>query len=179
MMNDGVTELFIRARKNKMIPVWIILIAVAVVAIDTVLFALLELIGVLLVIMITGIGCYGSILLIKRSRLEYELSIVSGEMTISEIRNQTWRKKVMSFDIRDAQGFKIAKAEEVEVKEKLAKENNHKVLPCFNEESEEIYFFTARGKDEGVQFDIFIDPDERIKKEMASRNPEAKRVFGL
>ncbi len=176
-MNDGVIESFIKARKNKMLPLWCILIVLAAVAIDVVVYLLVQLIGMLLWILVSGIAFYGILILIRLNRLEYELSVVMGEMTISEIRNQTSRKKVMSFDIKDAENFRKATPEDVAAKEQAAKENQHKVLCCFGDEDTDLYYFTARAKDEGVTYDIFMAPDNRIKKEIAERNFEARRVI--
>ena len=177
-MKDEVIETFIKARKNKMLIVWCVLIALAALAVSVVIFALLQLMGLLLALLAFLIAYLATMTLIKRNRLEYELSIVAGEMTITEIRNQTWRKKVMSFDIRDLENFRKAKPEEVKTYEDRAKQSQHKLLCCFGDEDEELYFFNARAKDEGNTYDIFMAPEDRIMKEIAVRSFEARRVLG-
>ena len=177
-MNDDIIETFIKARKNKMLPVWCVLIAAGALASAIAIFAYLQLIGFLLALLAFVIAFLATMTLIKKNRLEYEISIVMGELTITEIRNQTWRKKVLCFDIRDIENFRKAKPEDEKAVSEMAKENQHKVLCCFGDEDEDIFFFNARDKEQGVTYDIFLAPDRRVMKEIASRSFDARRVLG-
>ncbi len=176
-MNDDIIESFVKARKDKSgILLYIVIFAITML-VDVLIFMFFWLIGLYLSIIVTGIACIIVVILIRMRRLEYELSLVRGEMTISEIRNQAMRKKILSFDLNDIENFKAVDKDQIFSKQKQNYENQHKVLYCFGDDSEHVYFFNVRGKDEGVTFDIFITFDERFKKAFAHRCSDAKSVF--
>lgn len=177
-MTDEVIESFIKARKNKGRIMLYVLIFAVTMLIDVVIFMFFWLIGFYLSIIITGLAAVLVIILMRRGKLEYELSIVKGEMTVSEIRNQAMRKRLLSFDIKDIENFRETNLEEIaSLDPKYNRENPHRLLYCISDDPEAIYFFTARAKEEGVTYDIYMSPDDRILKEIASKNFGAKRVL--
>ena len=179
-MREEVIETFVKARKNKTAIIYCILIAIAALAVAAVIYYFYRLIGFLLIILVFAIAFYGMVLIMKYNNLEYEFSIVMGEFTISEIRNQTRRKKVMSFLIKDLENFKKVKTADVLAKKDdgVKKEDAPKVLYCFGDDDEEAYAFTARSADEGVVYEIYIKHDDQVMKEMALRSFEVRRVLG-
>lgn len=178
-MNDDVIEMFIKARKNRTLAFRIILIFAVTLLIDVAIFMFIGLIGFYLSLIITGIAVFGVIIMVRMGRLEYEISIVKGEMRISEIRNQSMRKKILNFEIRDIENFREAKPEDVfaDNNKDKDKEHQHKLLCCFGDDDKDIYFFNARAMEEGVTYNIYFAPDSRIKREFADRNFEARKVL--
>lgn len=183
IMDDSVIEVFIKARKNRRTPLYYALIILAALALSAVVYYYFRLIGVFLVLILFAIAFYGIILVKKYNDLEYEVSIVSGEMTISEIRNQTKRKKTATFLLKDVQNFKILSASDVLSKTRGYREDSSKrQLFCFGDDASDgtakICFFTAGNAADGKAFDVFMDvTDERIMDELIARSFEVRRVL--
>ena len=175
-MNSDVVETFVKARKNPYLPLIYVGISLLVVAVGVVIFALYQLIGFFMVVLIAGIGIGAMVYLRNHNRLEYEFSIALGEFTLSEIRNETGRKKVLAFEIGGMQDFRRVEVSQIDEKRDKS-EKDVRVLYCFGDEDETVYNFRVRSA-EGDNYNIYIAYDQRIMRELAKRNFGARKVLG-
>ena len=187
-MDNNVIEVFIKARRNRRLPLYYLLILLAAAVLSALVYYHYRLIGVFLVIIICAIAFYGIILVKKYNDLEYEISIVSGEMTVSEIRSQTKRKKVANFLIKDIENFRVLKKSDMAAvtagPDPSAKDGARSVrkLYCFGDGSgdgdADIYSFTGMDTADGRPYQVYMEvEDERIVDELVSKSFEARRVL--
>ncbi|MBP1587375.1 MAG: hypothetical protein ILO53_03110 [Clostridia bacterium] len=182
-MDANVIEVFIKARKNRLLPLYYALILAAALVLSGVVYYLYRLIGFFLVVIICAIAFYLILILRKFNDLEYEVSIVSGEMTVSEIRNQTRRRQLAKFHVKDIQSFKIIGKEDLPAGKGGGQKSEHtKLLCCVGDysadDSPEIYSFSVRNAENGITYQVYMDvDDERVIDEMVSKCFEVRRAL--
>lgn len=168
-MTGDVIETFIKGRKNVYLPLIYVAIVLGMVLVATLIFAFLGLIGITIVVVLTAFGIYSIDFLKKYNRLEYELSISMGDLSVTEIRNQARRKPVLTCKIREITDFKIINPNNLpDTKDEIVK------IFAFNDESEKVARFSARGED-AKQYEIYVECVDIIMNELSKHNFEIKK----
>lgn len=153
MLND-VIECFVKGRKNKKLPLYYVLIIIASIAAIVVLGRFLGFVGVAFGILFAGFGAYLIYFISRMNKVEYEYSVVAGDFSVSEIRNQTKRKQLFKCSVRDIKSIKKLLKDEL-ANNPPTKRTDVSLCLCYGDDDEVIYHFDVRGED-GSSYDVYI-----------------------
>ncbi|HIS50728.1 MAG TPA: hypothetical protein IAA80_09520 [Candidatus Gallacutalibacter pullistercoris] len=157
---------------------WLIslgLVLAASILIYVSIFILLPLTGLPMIPLIVILGSiYGVYWLISSRNLEYEYSVTNGDLTVDKIINKRRRKRMVSFDVRDAE--EIGKYDAT----KLAQRQFDKTLMAAEDETaENTWYIMARTPKYGRMVLVFT-PNEKVLDGIKAGLPRQMRidVFG-
>ncbi len=119
-------------------------------------------------------SAYGVYWLISSRNLEFEYSVTNGDLTVDKIINKRRRKRMVSFDVRDAE--EMGKYDAA----KLAQRETDKLLLAAEDEtSENTWYIMARTPKYGKMVLVF-SPNEKVLDGIKAGLPRQMKidVFG-
>ncbi len=129
-------------------------------------------------LILLGVGVWLVIYLIRNTKIEYEYTFVMGEMRIEKIKNQSKRKKIAAFDVKDIDD--IGKFLNRETGEKNI---NLKSFPNVlhveeNETKDDTYYVVIHDKLKGKHALLIFTPNETtLQKLRPYLSVELKKKF--
>ena len=129
-------------------------------------------------LILLGVGVWLVIYLIRNTKIEYEYTFVMGEMRIEKIKNQSKRKKIAAFDVKDIDD--IGKFLNRETGEKNI---NPKSFPNVlhveeNETKDDTYYVVIHDKLKGKHALLIFTPNETtLQKLRPYLSVELKKKF--
>lgn len=129
-------------------------------------------------LILLGVGVWLVIYLIRNTKIEYEYTFVMGEMRIEKIKNQSKRKKIAAFDVKDIDD--IGKFLNRETGEKNI---NLKSFPNVlhveeNETKDDTYYVVIHDKLKGNHALLIFTPNETtLQKLRPYLSVELKKKF--
>jgi len=117
---------------------------------------------------------YGVYWVIMSRNLEFEYSVTNGDLTIDKIVNRKKRKRIISFDVKNAE--EIGKYDETRLQHKNFEK---KYFTGVHEDGRDSWYITCRSAKTGYVLVVF-DPEERVLEAIKPFLPRQLRfeVFG-
>lgn len=130
--------------------------------------------GMLIILVPCGI-IYGAYKLIRMRYIEFEYSFTNGDLTIDKIIERQRRKRVISFDVKDAE--EMGKYDKQAAARLENKSVRSRYITGINENgiSENSWYIICDTKKDGVVLVVF-DPEEKVLDAIKAYIPRQVRV---